>query len=177
MRRLNHRSLARFGVPIATATTDRDSDISYCRFGNNYFRESVGAQRTLLSETIGASTSKLGRWAYLNEMKRSKIVLSPFGLGEITLKDFETFLCGALLLKPNMSHMETWPNYYIPDVTIKTHDWKLEGLKDLISCLLANDGERQEIANNGQKLYHDHTLGPNAGEMFSSHFLKMVAIK
>lgn len=176
MRRFNLRSLARFGAPIATATANRVSDIS-CRFGNNYFRKSVGAQRTLLSKTIGASTSKLGRRDYLNEMKRSKIVLSPFGLGEITLKDFETFLCGALLLKPNMSHMETWPNFYIPDVTIKTHNWKLEGLKDLISYLLANDGERQEIARNGQKLYHDHTLGPNAGEIFSSHLLKMISEK
>lgn len=173
MRRLNLRSLARFGAPIAAATANRDSDIS-CRFGNNYFRKSVGAQRTLLSKTIGAGTLKLGRRAYLQEMTRSKIVLSPFGLGEITLKDFETFLCGALLLKPNMSHMETWPNFYIPDVTIKTHNWKLEGLKDLISYLLANDGERREIAANGQRLYYDHTLGPNAGEIFSSHLMKMV---
>ncbi len=176
MRRFNLRSLARFGAPIATATARRDSDIS-CRFGNNYLRKSVGAQRTLLSRIIGVDTSKLGRRAYLYEMARSKIVLSPFGLGEITLKDFEAFLCGALLLKPNMSHMETWPNFYVPDVTIKTHNWELEGIKDLISYLLANDGERQDIASSGQRLYYDHTLGPNAGEIFSSHFLKMVAEK
>ena len=34
---------------------------------------------------------------------KSKIVISPFGWGEITLKDFETFLTQGLLIKP-----KTW---------------------------------------------------------------------
>ena len=42
-------------------------------------------------------------------------MVSPFGFGEITLKDFETFLSGSVLVKPNMSHMETYPNFYIDD--------------------------------------------------------------
>ena len=41
----------------------------------------------------------------------TKVVISAFGLGEIILKDFETFLTGGMLMKPDMSHMETWPNF------------------------------------------------------------------
>ena len=43
--------------------------------------------------------------------------MSPFGLGEITLKDFEVF-SGSLLMKPNMDHMLTWPNFYTKDTYI-----------------------------------------------------------
>ena len=107
-------------------------------------------------------------------MASSKIVISPFGLGEITLKDFETFLCGAMLLKPDMDHMETWPNFFVSDVTIKTHSWNLEDLQDKIAELLRNNAERQEIAENGQRVYQKYTTGPDAAELFTSHFLKLV---
>ena len=173
MRRLNLPILARFATPIAAARDRRTTDVS-CRFGNSYNRGSIRAQRLLTTQVLNSNTSKLRRLAYLKEMASSKIVISPFGLGEITLKDFETFLCGAMLLKPDMDHMETWPNFFVSDVTIKTHSWNLEDLQDKIAELLRNNAERQEIAENGQRVYQKYTTGPDAAELFTSHFLKLV---
>ena len=173
MRQFNSPILARFATPIAGARTQRALDIS-CRFGKSYSRRSVGAQRLMINQVLNTDTSKLRRLDYLKEMASSRIVISPFGLGEITLKDFETFLCGAMLLKPDMSHMETWPNFFIPDVTIKTHSWNLEKLQEKIAELLNNDADRQEIAENGQRIYQKYTTGPDAAELFTSHFLKLL---
>ena len=45
----------------------------------------------------------------------SKLSKSPFGWGDICIRDFETFICHSCLVKPDMSLIETWPNYYIKD--------------------------------------------------------------
>ena len=44
-------------------------------------------------------TNKLGRRDYFTELKNSRIILSPFGWGEITLKDFEVFFNWWITLK------------------------------------------------------------------------------
>ena len=62
----------------------------------------------------------------MKELRQSKVVLSPFGRGEITLKDFEVFLTGGMLLKPSMEHMDTWPNFYTDGVTYQSHNCDLE---------------------------------------------------
>ena len=71
------------------------------------------------------NTKKLNRLEYCNEMKRSLISIVPFGYGEITLKDFESFLNGCILFKPKMSHMITWPNFYIKLQHLLNFHWIL----------------------------------------------------
>ena len=43
-------------------------------------------------------------------MRHSRICISPFGYGEICWRDFEAILCGCLVVKPDMSHVETNPS-------------------------------------------------------------------
>jgi hypothetical protein len=57
---------------------------------------------------------RLNRDEYLNTMYNCKIILSPFGFGEITPRDLEAAMFGCVLIKPDMSHIETLPNVYIP---------------------------------------------------------------
>ena len=45
------------------------------------------------------SFDKISRIKYFSELSSSKVVISPFGYGEINLKDFEAFLYGCILLK------------------------------------------------------------------------------
>ena len=102
-------------------------------------------------------------------------MLSPFGWGEVTLKDFEVFLTGGMLLKPSMGHLQTWPNFYEKDVTYLSHDWDLSDLEDQIDWAIENTSARQEIAANGQRRYIDHTSGPNAGEHFATHLSEIIS--
>ena len=44
-------------------------------------------------------------------MSSAKFGLSPFGWGEIGARDFEIFINGSLLIKPDMSHLETYGTF------------------------------------------------------------------
>ena len=48
---------------------------------------------------------------YYQELTSSKICISPFGYGEICWRDFEAVLCGALLVKPDMSSRRNQPRH------------------------------------------------------------------
>jgi len=154
----------------------RTNEIS-CRFGTGYERTSVAYQRLevrrLLSDRI--PTDKIGRGAYLRELATSQIVISPFGLGEITLKDFETFLSGALLLKPEMDHMETWPDLYVDGQTMRSFRWDLSDLEDVIETTLADPSSAVEIAAAGQAHYRHHVNDSAGQDLFVNRFQTIVA--
>jgi hypothetical protein len=74
---------------------------------------------------------------YYQEMLRSRICVSPFGYGEICWRDFEAILCGCVLVKPDMSHVETEPDIFVPDVTYVPVRWDYADLTATLSELLA----------------------------------------
>lgn len=62
------------------------------------------------------------RWdIYLDTLKHSKISVSPWGYGEYSYRDYESILCGCVMIKPDTDHVRTFPpdlyqsnKYYIP---------------------------------------------------------------
>ena len=139
-----------------------------CRFGITYSRASVAAQRRLISERMAARmpTDKLSRRRYLAELRRSKVVVSPFGWGEITLKDFEVFLTGGLLFKPDMSGIETWPNFFVDGQTYAAHRWDLGDFEERLDAILADYPRWLQVAAEGQARYARHLTGPDAAALF-----------
>jgi hypothetical protein len=174
--RLGWKWLLRHPGVLREAVTDRSNDLA-ARFGATYSRATVRRQRELIREKLSSrlDTKKINRRGYMLELKNSKVILSPFGWGEITLKDFEVFLTGGMLLKPSLDHMLTWPDFYEKDKTYLAHDWDLSDLEDCIDWAVAHDAERREIATEGQRRYIEFTSGPNAGERFASHVLKVMS--
>ena len=168
--------LLRYPREIEATTADRSIDLSV-RFGVTYSRATVRYQREKIRHMLSdrLDTNKLGRRNYMKELSNSKIVVSPFGWGEITLKDFEVFLTGGMLLKPSLNHMQTWPEFYEKDVTYMSHDWDLEMIEERIEWALANNSERLEIAEQGQRRYIQHTSGPTAGNHFVNHLSEIVS--
>lgn len=81
---------------------------------------------------------------YYNLMTRSKIVIAPFGYGEIAPRDIESASVGAVLLKPDMSHIETIPNIYKPDSTYLACNWDFSNANDKILSTLENWDVLQE---------------------------------
>ena len=92
---------------------------------------------------------------YNKELKSSKIILSPFGWGEVCFRDFEAVVNGSLLLKPDMSHMETWPDIFVPYETYVPIDWDADDLVDTAEHYLANEKERLRIVSNAFDAYVD----------------------
>ncbi|MEC9293067.1 MAG: glycosyltransferase [Chloroflexota bacterium] len=175
-RRLGLSLFLRYPKPITRPIRDRPNDLS-ARFGITYSRASIRYQREQIRKLLSnrLDTNKLTRRSYMKELSQTKIILSPFGWGEITLKDFEVFLTGGMLLKPSMKHMETWPNFYTDGVTYRSHDWDLDDLQEKIDWALDNNKELQTIAAEGQERYLRYTSGTNAAEMFVKHFTNILS--
>ncbi len=56
---------------------------------------------------INAPTDRVSQQDYYREMLDSRFTVSPFGYGELCWRDFEAILCGSVLFKPDMSHIDT----------------------------------------------------------------------
>jgi hypothetical protein len=123
---------------------------------------SIAYQRKLFIDIISRSENRelflagiTSQGKYYRELRNSKIVLSPFGWGEVCFRDFEAILAGALLFKPDMSHLKTWPNVYIPYETYIPLDWDGQDLIEKTKQYLGDDKERKRIARNAYVTYRD----------------------
>ncbi len=134
--------------PEAAAARNKGLYPVHARFGL-ISRPSINWQRKMILDRITANTSFLTgmvpQGQFNRETAHSKIVLSPFGWGELCLRDFEAIYAGSLLLKPDMSHLETWPDIFIPEETYVPFDWDASDLEQKASFYLENHDARLKI--------------------------------
>ncbi|MFP3043055.1 glycosyltransferase [Treponema primitia] len=121
--------------------------------------ESIAYQRRLYLEKIKDDTRFLtgmvSQDIYYQELRDAKITLSPFGWGEVCFRDFEAIISGSLLLKPDMSHLKTWPDVYIPYETYVPTNWDGTDILEKAEIYLKDDRERRRIAQNAWEQYCD----------------------
>ena len=93
---------------------------------------------------------------YYNKMLNSKIILAPFGFGEIAPRDLEASMFGSILIKPDMSHIETTPNLYIPYQTYVPCKHDFSDLNDKIEYILSDFENLQTFyVENMRKTYKE----------------------
>lgn len=83
---------------------------------------------------------------YMSEMKTARLCFSPFGYGELCWRDIEAMLCGTVMIKPDMSHLETLPNLYEPGVTYLPERWDFGDLEEVIHAGLDDEPRCEFIA-------------------------------
>ena len=83
-------------------------------------------------------------------------------------------LCGAALLKPDMSHMETWPNLFVSDETIVTHRWDLSDLDSVIDGALAQPDRLSDIAATAQTAYRTAIASTQGHETFCQRVRRII---
>jgi hypothetical protein len=110
-------------------------------------------------------------WQYNAEMRNALVTVSPFGIGEICYRDFESFFNGSLLFKPKMDHIRTWPDLYIEDETYISHEWDFSDFKDKLSSILSYPQRYEEVAREGQKRFRKAL---SDGPAFAEHFKTMI---
>lgn len=83
-----------------------------------------------------ANSSGLGK--YFRQIRSSKIVVSPWGHGEMTIRDYETLWAGAALIKPRTDFLTTAPDILVEGVTYTPckPDWS--DLEERIEEVLGN---------------------------------------
>jgi hypothetical protein len=118
---------------------------------------SISYQRRLFINLIKNDrlflTGLTSQRSYYRELCDSKMVLSPFGWGEVCFRDFEAIISGALLLKPEMAHLKTWPDVYIPYETYVPLNWDGTDLREKVEIYLADDAARTRITHNAWEQY------------------------
>lgn len=119
------------------------------------------------------SIGRVPKKIYLNTQKNSKAIFSPFGWGELCYRDFEVFISGAALIKPNVDHLETWPNLYKKNKTYIPLSWKIDDWETQIPNILNDDNLLLNVAINGQNSYRN--LWTQQGRrIFCKRFLNMI---
>ncbi len=83
---------------------------------------------------------------YAEEMRSSRICVSPFGYGEICWRDFEAVAYGCLLFKPDMSHAQSRPDIFQPFKTYVPVAWDFHDLEEKLMHFARRPGECADIA-------------------------------
>jgi hypothetical protein len=149
--------------------TNQDRDIDVCAIyqgildnGNMdhevqsdilYTEHRKGAWDTLenISETYNVIKGQSSPEQFVEIMKRSKVGLSPFGMGELCYRDLELIKWGCLLIKPDMDKVITEPDFFKPMETyvpVKP-DWS--DLNQTIHKVLANFKDYEYIILNARQ--------------------------
>ena len=102
-----------------------------------------------------APKQRVPQQVYLQEMLTSKICIGPVGYGEICWRDIEAVLCGCLLIKPDMAHVETYPDIYRPLQTYVPVAWDYSDLEEKCLYYLAHEAERKLIVEEARKTLLD----------------------
>lgn len=131
------------------------------RFSSRGYYKSIGFHRELVIEKILNNKlfikGKTSKWNYIKECNSVYAMLSPFGWGEICYRDFESAIGGNLLIKPNMDHLNTWPNIYRNDCYYKL-DWDFDNI-DQINEIISSEKTIINCVNNSRKIYVNSLLG------------------
>ena len=61
-------------------------------------------------------------------------------------------MCGAFIVKPDMSHLKTLPNLFVPGVTYIPIRWDYADLEAKCEYYLQNEKERNEIVTRAREL-------------------------
>ncbi len=153
----------------------RPLDIT-CRIGRSHKLNSLKFHRgqiaKILEQKYHVSTKTVNRRAYFQEMKQAKIGVSPFGGGEIAYRDYEIFTCGAALLKPDMSSVETWPQLYIENKSYVAHRWDFSDIDERLDYLLSN-GNWRDIAKYGQDLHRYYMVNAEGRNDFCRRVIEI----
>jgi hypothetical protein len=93
-----------------------------------------------------AHRGRISYGQYIKELRNSKLCISPFGYGEICWRDFEAMATGALLLKPDVSHLRLANDFFVPYETYVPLSWELDDIEEKMQYYLHHSGERDAIA-------------------------------
>ena len=118
-------------------------------------------------------TERISRRQYKNELKKSKIGISPFGYGEFAYRDYEIIMSGCMLFKPDMSHIETWPDLYIENETYVPFKWDLSNFYEELHSVLDNLLKIREYARNAQDRFRWHRENNKARGEFLKKIIRM----
>ena len=117
---------------------------------------------------VSVPTNRVPREQYYDELLRSRICVSPFGYGEVCGRDTEAILGGCLLVKPDMSHIRSLPDFYVSGETYVPVRWDYADLAETCEYYLDQEEERARIAANAYRVLADSFRADSFVERFAN---------
>jgi len=116
-----------------------------------FHRKHLGAILSAAADRHGwrVARDRVPMRRYFSDMQRSRVTFSPFGWGELCFRDFEAVRAGSLLIKPDMGHLETWPDIFRAGETYIPIRWDGTDLEETFAYWIdpAHDAERLGIVH------------------------------
>lgn len=100
-----------------------------------------------LQGIVTTPPERISKTHFLRELRQSKLCWSPFGYGELCWRDIEAFMTGAVLVKPDMSHLDSLPDLYRPHETYLPVRWDFSDFEDVVRHALADPERLRHMAN------------------------------
>ena len=108
---------------------------------------------SVLKEFSNVITEKTSNREFNNNIASSVATISPFGWGEICFRDFEAIYAKSLLVKPKMSHLETWPDIYQESFTYISIEWDHSNLKTVVEEIQNSPNKYMNVVKNAERIY------------------------
>lgn len=121
-----------FEYDVSFVGTARDDTI------RNHRQRAVDAINALSDLNVYAEIldERMPRSQYLEIMRKSRITVSPWGFGEFCVRDYEAYMLGSMLVKPQSGFIYDWGNNYRDWETYFPCDWNFESLAKVINIIL-----------------------------------------
>lgn len=103
---------------------------------------------------------------FIETIKRSKVVVAPYGIGERIATDQFCLLSGGVLVKPTCAHVRTVPNIYQPEYYVPCEP-DGSNLVELIDQVMSELPLYQQKSRKARELLDSWTL-----TRFQNHFFK-----
>jgi hypothetical protein len=99
---------------------------------------------------------RVSQQEYYQKMFDSKIILAPLGYGEMAPRDIESAMFGSILIKPDMSFIDSKPFIYEDNETYIAVNYDWSNLEERIDYVLSNYKElRQKLVWNMRNKYRE----------------------
>ena len=109
---------------------------------------------------------------YFKRLIDSKIIFAPFGYGEMAPRDLEAAMFGAVLIKPDMSYIDTSPDPFVDGETYIACKHDFSDLEEKIDMILGNTKNYHYIIENARKkfseLYNPENIALNVYNIFKN---------
>ena len=104
---------------------------------------------------------RLSQSEYYTKMASAKLVIAPFGFGEMAPRDIESTQFGSILIKPNMDFINTHPNIYVNGETYLACKHDYSDIEDVIEFGLESfENNRMRFLETMIQYYQTYYLNP-----------------
>ena len=156
----DYSSDKKYDISCMFSWGDRDN-YEYLNLTSKYYDE----HRRILLETLDKTDYNIVKREagvpipqdkFYNNMYNSKICMAPIGYGEMAVRDIESAAFGSVLLKPDMSYINSKPFLYEDGETYIAVKYDWSDLEEKIDYVLSNYNEIQpKLVENMRNRFRD----------------------